>query len=548
MDKLIGSLSQAAGILVSAWLLSMAPALFGTSSSGALASEIASSGPLQLADPAWTSPGNGAATDPSPLPSGIKVQRISQSTDEDEVAMPDGGIAVRLDESAGRDLFGPGEHVLTSLLTPGDSRRGEIDLSLSTPEDAPVPLTVTAGIFGTREPQLHGENTRHGVGRLGDWRENNVADLGLKLGLLGGKLRYAGGVTWSGYGSNPASHLRRDLDRRSGKAQWHEVHADLWSRAESSASVYGLYGTMDAAYRSLQQHSDAPLALDGRTRKLGGELQHGGKTLSLSYESVAGAEVALHEQRGKLDIGVLSLALAKGGLTIGGDEAPDGFWVRDRYWKGKAELETQRLLGTGGSLARLLPETLSFRVSRNRSSTAVAGPPQLRTKLGVGFGWSGDRSLTDITISRTVETQPASSAGRADAFALDVIQSFFGDNWDLTTTLSTSRRSAPDSGDRSYSGGVAFSLTDPNYPKLSIGLDINRSQFSLADVDYAARDHNISVSASADLSRYLPVVDTEHKPYLIVKAYGDWSFGSDTEAGDQSTLEPTILVAFGMRF
>ena len=494
------------------------------------------------------------ALSPAPFSSRVVTERLSKGS----VAMrlPSDLLSMQFDQATGGEVFPPDQNLRIGSLTADESWRRQLDITLS-PRTEGFGLAVTGGVFETRQPVFRGrDGSRRELGLLTDWRENRATDLDLKLDLADSRLRYAGGLAWAEYGAAMSSQLDQDarprLDRHEGASQWHRLDADLWRTSDGSASVYGLYSMQDTAYRSLaRSRPDTPDLLEGKTTELGGTLRHGKATLSLTHQNVTDGTSGAEETAGKLRLGALSFSLTAGEWTYF-DDGPDGWWTQDEFWKGSVKLQLADLLGTdtaeGGALAGLLPDTvgLNARRDRIRSSSASDQPPDVRTKLGWGLGWIGEEGwTTDLFLYRTVTESPMAEA---EELALDFLQSFFGNWWDVTAYASLSTQRSPDTSDRLYGGGVSFSITGNKYPKFSVGLDFNRFDMLLPDLDYAARDQEINLNATLDLSKYLPVTNLDHKPYLKLKAWGDWSLSSDSESGDETRLEPTALIVFGTRF
>ena len=61
-------------------------------------------------------------------------------------------------------------------------------------------------------------------------------------------------------------------------------------------------------------------------------------------------------------------------------------------------------------------------------------------------------------------------------------------------------------------------------------------------------DQEVSLNATLDLSKHLPDRISGEKTYLVLKAFGDWSLSGDTYIPKKYRVEPSLLLAFGMKF
>ena len=493
--------------------------------------------------------------------SGITLKRISSTSLE--FTSPAQSLSGRINSASGSALFRPGQHLLAGSLTAGNSWRNEVDVSLAVPGLEAIGLTLTAGAYSGRRPLLGGSRTRHGVGELTRWQESNSWEVGVKIAVPDSGIRYSGGVSWSQYSLVNATRfdsrdrlLSPDPRWRSGSSQWHQLEADLWTNASGEASAYAFYGTMDAGYRSYQSRSTSPLVFDGKTFELGGKLRRGTSSFSFSHSSTSGGEIALRETTGRLKTGPVDLTVDNGSWSYR-DAKIDGRSTSDRYLKAKARLSLSAILGPGFG-SGLLPDSLSLKAQRTHGSTTNLGTQTLRvrTKLGFGFAWSGNNSETEIYLSRIVTDRPGTPSrgpSRDEELALDFSHSLSGDWWDMSVYGSIGDQQSPVSSSKNLSGGADFSLTGKNIPKLSVGFDINRFtlrsyEFGMPDQEISLRDQEIGFKASLDLSRYLAAAGVGQKPYLLIKAYGDWSRSGATYSRDEVKLIPTFLGTFGTRF
>ena len=485
---------------------------------------------------------------------GIALKRLSGNSME--FASLDKSLSGRITFSSGSDVYRPGQHLLANSLTARNSWRREVNVSLAVPDPDGVGFTLTAGAYSGRMPMLWGVGTRHGVGEFTRWQESNSWELGAAIALPDSGMRYSGGVSWSQFSLVDATRVdRRDSllsprpRWRSGLSQWHKVETDLWKNANGQASAYAFYGTMDADYRSYRSGSDSPLIFDGKTFELGGEVSHGRSKFTFSHSSTDGNELALSETMARIKTGSVDLRLEKGSWTIR-DSDLAGWWIKDSFWKGRARLSLKNLLG-GGFGKGILPGEAGFRIDQTRSTSSNSFNPVTRdrTKLGFGLTWTGNNRMAEIYLSRVTTDRPAtlvSGPSREQELSIDFNGSLSGEGWDLSYYGSIGDQDGPFSSNSNLSGGVDFSFTGEKLPKLSVGVDFNR--FDLRSYQYGLRDRSLSVYAKLDLSKHLPPARGGHKPYLIVKAYGDWSKSGDSFGPDEVKLEPAVMVAFGTRF
>lgn len=485
---------------------------------------------------------------------GVTLKRISSTAVE--FASPDQRLTGRMNFASGSELFRPGQHMLANSLTSQNSWRHEVDVSLSAPDPDAIGFTLTAGAYSARLPMLGGPDIRHGVGEMTDWMESRSWELGAKITLPDSGIRYSGGISWSQFSLVGATRFDRQdwllsprPRWRTGRSQWHKLDAELWKNADGEASAYAFYGTMDADYRSYLSQSETPLIFDGKTFELGGEVRQGGTRFTFSSSSTAGDELSLSETTARLKTGPFDLKLVNGSTTVR-DITLLGRWDKDSYWKGDARLSLKSLFGASfGSV--LLPKEASIKVEHltSTSSDSVTQSPMERTKLGFGLSWSGKRSMAEFRLSRVITSRPASVSGgpsREERLAVDFNGFLSGNGWDLSYYGSIGDQDGPYSSNSNLSGGVDFSLSGKNRPKLSFGVDFNR--FDLRNSQYGFRDRSFSVNAKLDLSQYLPRTPTGQKPYLIIKAYGDWSKSRITGEREDNRLDPTLMVTFGTKF
>lgn len=515
----------------------------------------AAAAPLGIANPpnpAGSNPVGDAAKLPQPA-FGAIVKRASATAIE--FTAPDRIFSGRLDFASGSEMFRPDQHMLSGSLTSGNSWRREVSVSLANPDPEAVGLTLTAGAHTGRRPMLAGGGIRHGVGELTRWLQSQSWTFGAKIDLPDSGIHYANGFSRSQFSLDTASRLDR-LDWlltgkphwRGGGSQWHKFNADLWKGAGGQASVYAFYGTMDLDYQSYQSRSDTPLIYDGTTFELGGEITRGRSKLSFSHSSNDGAYLAFDETTAGLKTGAFDLKLVNGSTTYR-DQDQLGWWVRNSYWRGNARLSLKALFG-GGFGSGLLPGEASFRFERLRGvSSSLPTLAKERTKLGFGLTWSGKNTKADIYVSRVITDRPASlvsGPSREEELVVDFNGYLSGEGWDLSYYGSIGDQDGPYSSNSNLSGGVDFSLSDKNRPKLSFGVDFNR--FDLRSYQYGLRDRSFSVNAKLDLTQYMPLTPTGQKPYLIVKAYGDWSKSRITGEREDNRLDPTIMLTFGTKF
>ena len=74
------------------------------------------------------------------------------------------------------------------------------------------------------------------------------------------------------------------------------------------------------------------------------------------------------------------------------------------------------------------------------------------------------------------------------------------------------------------------------------------SQLGSRDTLFAQRDMEFSINAKLDLSQYMPLTPTGQKPYLILKAYGDWSKSRVTGEQADNRLDPAVMLVSGTKF
>ena len=469
-----------------------------------------------------------------------------------EIRLPDQGIITRMVLDNGSEIFRPGQHVMAGALTAGDSWRREVDLSFSPPILEALGVTLSAGAFSDRRPMLNGYGTRHGVGELTRWRESNVFDLGLKIDVPGTGIRYEGGLSRSEY--SLASGFKVD-DReillspkpqwRKGFSQWHKIEADLLDSNLGSASAYATYGTMDTDYRSYQHYSASPLIFEGSTVELGGKLERGKSAFAFSHRSTRGDEIELNSTTGRLKMGRVDLSYDTGTWTFKDKE--HGEWsTTDRYWKSRARISLKGKNSTG-----ILPDWIAFNAGQTRREflNFNTQSSSVQTKQGFSLGWSRKGSETDISISHIETIRHETStlgASLGHRLVLDFNQSYFGDWWDFSIYGSVSTDRLPEDSSKFISGGLSFSIDSNDLPKISVGLDVNR--LDLRSPGYEMRDQEVSLNATLDLSKHLPDRISGEKTYLVLKAFGDWSLSGDTYIPKKYRVEPSLLLAFGMKF
>lgn len=336
---------------------------------------------------------------------------------------------------------------------------------------------------------------------------------------------------------------------RSGGSQWSRIDADLWKNDSGEATAYAFYGTMGADFRNYRSGYDTPLIFDGSTFEAGGELRYRGFRLSFKSSTSQGSDLGLTENSVRLKTGPVDLRLESGSWAFRDSALPD-WWMKDSYWKSRLSLSLQSVLG-GGFGEGVLPGEATFRFesTRSTSSSALTPADKERRKFGFGLAWSGSNRTAEVSLSRVVTNRPASFAAgpsRAESIAVDFNRTRSGDDWELSYYGSIGSQNSPFSSDRNVSGGVEFSLTGKNRPKLSLGVDYNR--FDLRSYQLGYRDTEFSVNAKLDLSQYMPPTRTRQMPYLILKAYGDWSKNHVTGERENSQLDPTVMLVFGTRF
>ena len=494
-----------------------------------------------------------SARPPLPAPA-FGIQRINATTTQFHA--PDQGIAARFELAAGAGVFRPGQLLLGGSLSARNSWRREVAFSIAPPGLQDIGLTLTAGAYSGRRPMQGGRGIRHGVGDLSRWQATNTWDLGLKFELPNSGIRYAGGLSWSEYSLETATRndyrekvLSPRQQWRRGRSHWHKLEADLWKNDRGSASAYAIYGAMDANYRSYRRNNESPLVFGGRTFELGGEVRQGKAKLTVSHQSVAGEEVSLHETNSRLRMGPVDLRLEVGDWSLRSPDLP-GWSATDRYWKARVRLSLRGDLEAGGGKG-LLPDWASLRAGRTESRDMLSGTQtaKFRTSQGFGLGWSRQGSETEITLSRTITSQPGATAlgpSREQEFALDFNQTFSRDWWDLSIYGSISSQRSPQSSNKLLSGGASFSIDRKDLPKLSLGFDLNR--YELRSPEFGLSNQDIGFNASLDLSRYLPPARGGHKPYLLLKAYSNWSASRDSFSPYEKRTEPTVMLVFGTNF
>ena len=483
-------------------------------------------------------------------PSAVVVRRISAAATE--ITIPNQGITSRIEFAVGGDVLPRGLHLMTGALTPDNAWRRKLRMSVTPPALDDIGLTIGVGAHSFRRPLSVG--MRHGVGDMTQWQESNSWEMDLKLAPPGSHFHYSGGVSWSDYSRQAASRLERRENPLSsrprwqkGFSQWHKLEADLWKGLAGSGTVYAVYGSMSEAYRDLAS-SDSPLVFDGRTFEFGGEWKQGATRLTFSRQATTGGTLDQTETAARLRTKRFDVSFTSGsfGFTLDDTAA-----VRntDRYWRAKARFALRGDLGSIGK--GLFPDWASFRTERRASTFSALGIPsrKLRRKLAFGFGWSRKGSETEIDITRTVTNNPGEALAplsHEQEFGVDFTQSFSRDWWDLSFYGSITTSRSQQNANKMLNGGASLSINRKDLPKLSVGIDI--SSFDLHDPYVTLRDREVSFNARLDLSRYLPATRSPEKPYLLLKAYSDWSMTRDTYSPPDVRLDPTVMLVYGTKF
>ncbi len=198
-------------------------------------------------------------------------------------------------------------------------------------------------------------------------------------------------------------------------------------------------------------------------------------------------------------------------------------------------------------------------MERKRGSESLFGSSSQwdRTKLGLGLGWSRKGSETEIFVDTMRSNKPALGGIEPDSqreLTAEFTQTFYGDNWSVSAYGSLSDQRSRFSADKFFAAGASFSISGKKLPKLSFSVDLNKFGLRMRDADFGPEDYLLSerqlrVSATIDLTKFLPeAAKDQKKPLLKVKAYGDWPVSDESFEGTERRVRPTLMVVYGKTF
>jgi hypothetical protein len=441
------------------------------------------------------------------------------------------------------------------------------------------------------------------------WEENEVARAGIAISLLQGKLRYSSNVAHSDYRVSTDADFHRAArdslaragasaielgpdkwdDRRSsvfldrpslrqfgahplgaGNSMWQLVEYDSAHSPNRLVSFHALYSHTDPTFWSLAPGGQWWDGMQGSIFEVGSALTSGAARLEWAYNSHAEDTYSIDEFRSSLAIGVTKLEFTKGVSTTGDTNSSDPWTTKERYSSYGVEIRLADLLAPAirkrwlGGLSWALPDKVRVRnlvqgyhfpaPTGSLSSILRIDPEQLRNTKSLGLSWSGDHSTTDIFVTghHKKSLNFGQRQGVGESRGIDFSRSLSGDTWDTAFDASFGEnvgiKPGAESKDLYYSLGVSGSLSQNDWPRLSLGIEYDRynlNEIATRDVYW---DEAWNLDLKADFSRYLPKTLSTRRSFLNLRYHLRTGSSFDTGGASEASTEHSLMIAFGISF
>ncbi len=418
-----------------------------------------------------------------------------------------------------------------------------------------------------------------------DWERTAVKTLGLNVALLGGRFRYGNKYSLANY--HTSSGEGDDVaDAETAYAQGHRIDADLLESRLMNVSAYGLYSRIGPFYRAFKGSDNTGagrhkskfgsdrgprdrigaghtirLSGKGETRAFGTAAKFGFGELSFAQsqnlrEDGKGSQT--RTMAGSVDLGPTQVSLSRKDVANYSDSKGES---RTLTYSGELELTLDELFFSSETNARtgfgrLLPSSVSLSGSRgtHEDVDVMMDRPDLETSLELGFSWDWGDAETDISVARTVYDSRKMDYGttRTEERSIAIEQSFSGDNWDLSGSLSLSQEESKEEGgystDWNLSDGLDFSYSAEDLPDISLSIEYDLSKSFASDDDYESRDRSWITRVSLDFAKFVPIFADDDHPRLQLTYYGEGTSNYESEVGTSREWNHAIMISRRFRF
>jgi hypothetical protein len=472
---------------------------------------------------------------------------------DEEATLFDGRLCLSISQTNREELLraigdAPGAFS-TGVAESEDFWHREAGLELNALASGPVTLRLSGHFFDERAPDTSGLGGLN-IGEVSEWQESSHQDLGLDLGLFGGRLSVSTGLA----SSQIASSLEGDKEDGAftfgdDLAAWSRFEAKVLDAGPIGFSAYGHYSLTDPLYQQLGS-SEGLVSLEaGEQMEFGGTIGFGPFEFSPSHSIVSDTAHKTEKLAGTIAFGSHSLTLSQDTTSNFDDEGVRT--TRRRAHNASVDLDLDEYRSADGDIWLFVPSSVSLS-GTFADIEGSSGSDDQERGFGLGLAWYWESADTTVDLWRTITDHRAfgQQSANSEDWTLDLAQDFYGNWWNVSLYLSFYQSSYEEVGwasdETGPSGGSSVSFHPEGLPDIALSFDFNGNESDMTE--YNSSHRYAGFAAALDFSKFVPKVDGETEPYLKLNYFGEVSMFSDSASGATTDHGQAVSLTGGIKF